>query len=74
MHFTHVGQFAASDRKDPCIGTPGAGFDAGAAAEEAKRRAEQAKQAAVGWLARAQGVLRAVSREVTEVILPQTGA
>ena len=52
----------------------GAGFDAGAAAEEAKRRAGQAKQAAAGWLTRARGVLTAVGREVKEVILPKTGA
>ena len=52
----------------------GAGFDAGAAAEEAKRRAGQAKAAAAGWLGRARGVLSAVGREVTEVLLPKTGA
>ncbi len=52
----------------------GAGFDAGAAAEEAKRRAGQAKAAAAGWFGRARGVLTAVGREVTEVILPKTGA
>ena len=56
------------------LNVAGAGFDAGAAAEEAKRRAEQAKQAAAGWFGRARGVLSAVGREVTEVILPKTGA
>ena len=54
--------------------TAGAGFDAGAAAEEAKRRAGQAKAAAAGWFGRARGVLTAVGREVTEVLLPKTGA
>jgi len=62
------------EMKSKTLPTAGAGFDAGAAAEEAKRRAGQAKQAAVGWFGRARGVLTAVGREVTEVILPKTGA